>query len=106
VHTHQRNDDFAIRGGLEVVGLLQALPDQTVVVDLAIDGEDNALISIGKWLSSALCFFVSCRFLRGQVDGSRRTNADDAEPFMAQNCDIVSATLHFSLAFDKKRASS
>jgi hypothetical protein len=36
-----------------------------VVVNLAVDGEDNALIGIGEWLSSAL-------------------NADDTEPFMAK----------------------
>ena len=54
--TYQRNDDFAVRGGLEVVGGLQVLPDQTVVVDLAVDGKDNALVGIGEWLSSALCF--------------------------------------------------
>lgn len=53
---YQRNDDLAIRGGLEVVGVLQALANKTVVVDLAIDGEDNAVIGIGEWLSSALCF--------------------------------------------------
>ena len=85
--THQRNDDLAIGGGLEVVGGLQVLPDETVVVDLAVDGEDNALIGIGKWLSSALCFLVSCcSFGKSEIDGSGPTNADDAEPFMAQNC--------------------
>ena len=54
--SYQRNDNLAIRGGLEVVGVLQALANKTVVVDLAVDGEDNAVIGIGEWLSSALCF--------------------------------------------------
>jgi hypothetical protein len=62
----QRDHNLAVRGGLEVVGGLQGLTNKTVVVDFAVDGEDNAVIGIGKWLSSAL-------------------NADDAEPFMAQN---------------------
>jgi hypothetical protein len=59
------------------------LPDQTVVVDLAVDGKDNALVGIGEWLSSALCFLVRCR-LRRDIYGAGHTNADDTEPLMAQ----------------------
>jgi hypothetical protein len=82
-----------------VVGLLQTLPDKTVVVDLAVDGEDNALIGIGEWLSSALWSFVSSR-LRGQIDGrSEPTNADDAEPFMAQNCEVSATAYSFKGCF-------
>ena len=61
-----------------------------MVVDFAVNGEDNALIGIGEWLSSALCFLVSCR-LRGEINGSRPTNADDTEPFMAKYCGAVLA---------------
>jgi hypothetical protein len=42
-----------------VVGLLQVLPDLPMVVNLAVDGEDNGVIGIGEWLSSALYFSVS-----------------------------------------------
>lgn len=57
--THQRNDDLAVRRGLEVIWLLQVLPDKTVVVDFAVDGKDDGIIGIGEWLSSALYPFVS-----------------------------------------------
>lgn len=75
-----------------------------MVVDLAIDGEDNALIGIGEWLSSALCFRVRSR-PRRQIHGVRPTNADDAEPFMAQDCDCVSAMLRCSFALGKQSGS-
>ena len=82
--TYQGDDDFAIGGGLEVVGRLQALADKTVVVDLAVGGEDDALIGIGERLGSALCSVVS--MCHGHKDnGARPTNADDTEPLMAQN---------------------
>ena len=68
-----------------MVRRLEVLSNQTVVVDLAIDGEDDALIGIGEWLSSALCFPVSERSRPDQV-GTRPTNTDDTEPFMAKYC--------------------
>lgn len=43
--THQRNDDLAIRVRLELVRLLQARAQLDMVINLAIDGEDN--LSIG-----------------------------------------------------------
>jgi hypothetical protein len=52
-----------------VIRRLQGLPDKTVVVDLAIDGEDNALIGIGEWLSSALYPFVSRGVVGFEIDG-------------------------------------
>jgi len=66
------------------------LANQSVVVDLAIDGEDNALIGIGEWLSSALCFLMRGRLGR-QVHRTGPTNTDDTEPFMAQYCGVVLA---------------
>jgi hypothetical protein len=60
-----------------VVGLLQRLPDKTVVVDLAIDGEDNALVGIGKGLSSALCVF-----LLGDIFEAGDTGQDAPTPTM------------------------
>lgn len=79
-----------------MVRRLQVLPDQSVVVDLAVDGEDNALIGIGEWLSSALYFLVRIR-LRGEIYGSRPTNTDDTEPFMAKYCSVV--LVHPSVRF-------
>lgn len=37
-----------------MVWVLQVLPNQPVVVDLAIDSEGNALVGVGQWLRSAL----------------------------------------------------
>ena len=69
-----------------MIGGLQVLADQAVVIDLAVDGQDNALIGIGEWLSSALCFLVRCCH-RGEIYGSGPTNADDTEALMAQYWD-------------------
>jgi hypothetical protein len=41
-----------------VVALLQALADEPVVVDLAIDGEGDALIGVGEGLGAAPCMSV------------------------------------------------
>lgn len=41
-----------------MVGLLQALPDETVVVDLAVDGERDGVIGVGEGLGAALCLSV------------------------------------------------
>ena len=53
--TYQGNDDLTVGVSLEVVGGLQVLADQTVVVDLAIDGEDDGAVGIGQGLSARLC---------------------------------------------------
>ena len=79
-----------------MVGVLQVLANQSVVVDLAIDGEDNALIGIGEWLSSALCFLMRGRLGR-QVHRTGPTNTDDTEPFMAKYCSVV--LVHPSVRF-------
>lgn len=65
--THQGDDDFTVGAGLEVVLVLQGLTDQTMVVDLSVDGEDDALIVVGKGLGAGL-------------------DADNAETLMAQDC--------------------
>jgi hypothetical protein len=64
--SYQRYYDFAVRVCLEVVWVLEALPHQPVVVDLAIDSEGNAIIRVGQWLSTAL-------------------DADNAETFVGKN---------------------
>jgi hypothetical protein len=51
--SYQRYYDFAVRVCLEVVWVLEALPHQPVVIDLAIDSECNAIIRVGQWLSTA-----------------------------------------------------
>ena len=68
-----------------MIGFLQVLPNQPMVVDFAVNRKHDAVVGIGEWLSSALCFLVS-RSRDGKVNRAGRTNADDAEPFMAQNC--------------------
>ena len=39
---------------LEVVGSLQSLPNDSVVVDLAIDCKCNAVVLVGNWLRSTV----------------------------------------------------
>lgn len=50
----QRNNDLAVRMRLEVVGGLQGLSDQSVVVDFAVDGKDDGVILVGERLSTGL----------------------------------------------------
>jgi hypothetical protein len=40
--------------GLEAVQVVQALPDEAVVIYLAIDGKDNGLIAAGERLSAGV----------------------------------------------------
>lgn len=54
VTTYQRNDDLAVGGGLEVVRVVEALADQTVVVDLTVDGQNDGVIGVGEGLSAGL----------------------------------------------------
>ena len=56
--THQRNDNFTVRVRLEVVRVLQVLPQLSVVVDLAIDGKDDGLIRVGQGLGAGICIVV------------------------------------------------
>lgn len=51
----QRDDDLAIRMCLEFVGLLQALAENAVVVDLAVDGQRDGSLLIDEWLSARVC---------------------------------------------------
>lgn len=52
----------------EVVGLLQALAQNAVVVDLAIDGQGNGLVLVDKRLSAGIYAIVSpCLVLRNLV---------------------------------------
>jgi hypothetical protein len=49
---HQRNDDLAIRVCLEVVWLLEALAEDSVVVDFAIDSQRDSLLLVDERLSA------------------------------------------------------
>jgi hypothetical protein len=51
-HPYQRNDDLAIRVCLEVVLLLEALAEDTVVVDFAVDGQRDGSLFIDERLST------------------------------------------------------
>jgi hypothetical protein len=53
--SYQGNDNLTIRGGLEVVLLLEVLSDVTMVVDLTVDGENDAVVGVGQGLSARLC---------------------------------------------------
>lgn len=49
------HDDLAIRVSLEVSGVLKRLAKSAVVVNLSVDGEDEALVIVGHGLSSRVC---------------------------------------------------
>ena len=51
---------------LEVIWLLQGFPNNSMVVDFAIDRKSNSLILVGKWLSSTV-------------------DTNDAQTFVGQN---------------------
>jgi hypothetical protein len=53
---YQRYYDLAVRVCLEVVRLLEALAQDAVVVDLAIDGQGHGSFVIDQWLSASVCF--------------------------------------------------
>lgn len=61
---------------------------KTVIVDLAVDGEDDAPIGVGERLSSALCNCVSKSKLPQHFRFGVwlvHTNADNAESFVTKN---------------------
>lgn len=56
---HKRYDDFAVGVCLEVVGSLQYIAKNLVVVDFAIDSEGDGSIIANQWLSASVCEHVS-----------------------------------------------
>jgi hypothetical protein len=52
---YQRNDNLTIRVCLEVVRLLQALAEDAVVINLAIDSQRDRLVFADKRLSARVC---------------------------------------------------
>lgn len=53
--SYQGNDNLTVGGGLEVVLLLEVLSDVTMVIDLTVDGENDAVVGVGQGLSARLC---------------------------------------------------
>jgi len=51
---YQRNDNLAIGVRLEVVLGVQVLPEDAVVVDLAVDSEGEGLIFVDKRLGTGV----------------------------------------------------
>lgn len=54
IEPYQRNDDFAVRVGLEVVLVAKVLADGTVVVNLAVDSKGKSLIVVDKGLGTGV----------------------------------------------------
>jgi hypothetical protein len=52
--TDQGDDDLAIRVGLERVWCFEVLPEHPVVVNLAIDGENEGVVFVRKRLGAAV----------------------------------------------------
>ena len=48
-------DDLAIRLSLEVGSLGAHLTESLVVIDLAVNGEDQGLVVVGQGLGTRLC---------------------------------------------------
>lgn len=76
---YQRNNDFAIRVRLEVVGRLEGFAKDTMVVDLAVDGQGNGFLVVDERLRSGVCpckrrLHCVCRvatYRRRQYSGAR-----------------------------------
>lgn len=54
IATYQGNDDLAVGVSLEVVLGLQGFPENTVVVDLAVDGEGKGLVIVDEGLGTGV----------------------------------------------------
>jgi hypothetical protein len=79
---HQWYDDLAVRVRLERVGRLEALAYPAMVVDLAVDGQNDAVVLVGQRLRAGL-------------------DADDAEPLMAEDCGRLTIATHTRTRLDR-----
>ena len=52
--TYQGNDDLAVGVSLKVVLGLQGFPQNTVVIDLAVNGEGEGLVIVNEWLGTGV----------------------------------------------------
>ena len=62
-----------------------------MVVDLTVDGEDDGRVGVGKGLRAGV--WGACKRTFAVVlrrDGGQRTDTDDAEALVAQDCGRVS----------------
>lgn len=55
LRTYQRNDDLTVGMRLELILGLQVLPEDTVVIDLAVDGQGKGAIVVDKGLGTRVC---------------------------------------------------
>lgn len=60
--TYQRSDDFAVGMCLEVIWCLQFLSDDTVVIDLAVDGQGKVSIFADEGLSTGVFMGIQQMF--------------------------------------------
>lgn len=101
--THEVHDDFAVGMCLEHCRLLEVFPKQTMVVDLAIDCQDNAAVLVDERLSSRICRSVSValRARTGIQTGEPvRTNAYDGQSLVTQNavvCHLAAAPIRTAM---------
>lgn len=73
--------------GLKVVLVVEVFADQSVVVDLSVDGKDDGLIGVGEGLGARLyILLLDLDGLGGQNRGlPSLTDTDDTETLMAEN---------------------
>lgn len=67
----QRDDDFAVAVGFEIVWALELLAQDSVVVDFSIDGQGNGALVVDQWLGAGV-------------------DADDAQALMAEDGVVAS----------------
>lgn len=57
-----------------------------MVVDFAVDSEDNGVVGVGQWLSAGVCRAVRMDAKTGRENSvAQLTDADNAETLMAQD---------------------
>lgn len=64
-----------------------------MVVDLAVDSQNDAVVRIGQGLGTAVYSLVRSQVSVVIIVGEQPTNAHNAQPFMAQDCRKTSARL-------------
>ena len=72
---------------LEIVRLLQLFPEDSVVVDLAVDSEGDCLVIVDDWLCAGICS-RELLFEDGSMTGLLHTNADDTQTLVYEDCTV------------------
>jgi len=90
-------DNFAVRVGLELVLGVKLFAQNPVVVNLAIDGQNDRFVLVGQGLSSTV-YWNRAREKKSQwyssiyiskiheIEGETLTDTDDAKTFVGHNC--------------------